>query len=393
MLKNFLSVITVGALVFSCKTINTNSGISGDSEGTKNCTPTWYTMSKLESLLGSNPCKPNAEELQGFAVSNYDRFGFNYEKEKEGSYNGKVNTAKGQVELKDFALFGSTGNLDRQMTGNIANFTQNFKDKDNAKLTYRGWKGNFMKTGKDDISCGYTGPKSGYPLWVPVEAEYIAGMPSFEPEYCGACMKFSYEYEKGKFRDITLLYGDNLYQYSYGSSSKHMDISNAAFYFLKEGAEKAKQTPSNWMDLGNHTIGGEGMTVSFARCEWGDKKMSYATKYTHITNIRRSPYAIGSVATADISADSDDEAKEKCESDDLDFEEMKRNSDAGSWNLYDIGKKGESSHVCIKMKPLKYEDEADCAFIDIVNLNNRNDDKTFDGINNPGTWTCTIGKQ
>lgn len=373
----------------SCKKANLSS-VKSSSENTQsdtNCIPSYYQMGKELALKieGDTPCAKNSRNKPRGVLPTPD-YGSYYQiktEEVEGETEIIADTAKGDVLLSEFYLAGSTGELKNQMTGEIKKFLDNYSDKDKAKgkkaLTFRGYKSNFMRTGAHDITCGYTGTKSSYPLWMPVEAEYIAGMPSFDMNYCGACMKFELDTGEEK-RSITMLYGDNLYQYSYGSSKKHMDISNAAFAYLKYGDELENKSVE-WTNLHNLKIDGEKtLKVTFSRCDWGNKKMMYASKHGEIINIRRAPYAIGKVRmkVAKTRAECDKEEGYK--------EASRRNAE--SWNISAFKKDYEGDYVCLQMWPFKYEDNDECVFVDQINIKG-GAKASMDGLRDPSSWTCT----
>ena len=298
----------------------------------------------------------------------YRKFGYDiYEKESETTKDIVASTPKGEVKLYDFYLAGSSGELKRQKDGEIKKFLEHFENPTNNNyeeaLTYRGYHGNFMKTGAHDITCGYTGTKSGYPLWMPVEAEYIAGMPSFDQNYCGACMKFElHDKQSGETRKISLLYGDNLYQYQYDNHKKHMDIANAAFAYLKHG-DNLPNKSVDWTNL--HELkfyDKKSLKVTFSRCDWGDKKMMYASKFGEIINIRRAPYAIGKIQTKNVSEES------QCDNEEGYYDARRKNAE--SWTIDAFRRNDRGQYTCLKMWPYKYEDKDSCKFVDVIDIAN-----------------------
>ncbi len=386
---NYKLAIGLTLLLFSCKKskLSAVKSASNDKQKDSNCIPSYYQMTKDIALKidGDTPCAKNSRtKAKGvLPTPDYGRYYQIETKDVDGQSEIIADTKKGDVKLSEFYLAGSTGELKNQMTGDIKKFLDQYADKDKARgrkaLTFRGYKGNFMKTGAHDITCGYTGTKSSYPLWMPVEAEYIAGMPSFDKNYCGACMKFELDTGKEK-RNITLLYGDNLYQYSYGSSKKHMDISNAAFAYLKYGNELETKSVE-WTNLHNLKIDGDKtLKVTFSRCDWGNKKMMYASKHGEIINIRRAPYAIGKVRMKVTNS------KAECNNEDGYEKASRRNAE--SWNISAFKKNYKGKYVCLKMWPYKYEDNEKCSFIDAVNIEN-GAKSSMDGLNDPSSWTCT----
>lgn len=202
-------------------------------------------------------------------------------------------------------------------------------------------------------------------------------------------MKFVYSNEEtGETREIALLYGDNLYQYKYGSQKKHMDISNAAFAYLKHG-KGLSSTSVNWTNLNTLKFyGSHKLTVTFARCDWGNKKIMYASKHGNQINIRRAPFAIGKILMKNV------ESEDACNATqgDENWKEWKeayrlKDSDE-SWSLYSFTEGKNGKFVCLKMWPYKYENEKSCSFIDAINIEN-GVKSSMDGLRKPEDWKCT----